>query len=349
MKIRNILPINFYYKLRFLKDFIFQKNMSLKLSQNSKIWFLDSPSYENLGDQAIAYATTKILKDTLSNYEIIEVTENNLIKYLSFLKNKIKKDDLIVLQGGGNLGDLYPRYEFLRRQVIKNFPDNKIIIFPQSIYFSDTNKGRREKINSSNVYSNHKNLIVFARDSKSYNLMKQIFPKNEIFLCPDIALYLVNLIQNKNREGIGICLREDTEKISLSEQENQFIQQIYKQYNNNVHKITTFSCFNQDITLNLREKLVLDKIKEFAKYKIIITDRLHGVVFSYITNTPCIFFTSKTKKTENLYNDWFKDCQFILPYKNNIKIEDITNNITAIQLNYSSLISVLNCGKEYIK
>ena len=345
MKIRNVLPINFYYKLRFLKDFIFQKNMPLKLSQNSKIWFLDSPSYENLGDQAIAYATTKFLKDTLSNYEIIEVTENNLIKYLSFLKDKIKKDDLIVLQGGGNLGDLYPRYEFLRRQVIKNFPNNKIIIFPQSVWFSNTNKGYKEQNISSKIYGKHRYLTICARDSKSYNLMKKIFPKNKTLLCPDMALYLTNLIQRETREGIGICLRDDLEKISFNEKEKQFIQQIYEQYKK-VCKITTFSCINMDITSNLRKNLVLDNLKEFSKYDVIITDRLHCVIFSYITNTPCMFFTSKTKKIENLYYDWLKNCSFIHPYKNNMKIDVLYNDEKASPLDFSNLINVLQNSKE---
>jgi pyruvyl transferase EpsI len=316
------------------------------LSKQKKIWFLDSPSYGNLGDQSIAYATAKFLKDNLPDYQLIEVMENKLISCLSYLKRKIEKEDLVVLQGGGNLGNLYSRYEFLRRQVIKNFPDNKIIIFPQSIYFSDTAKGRKEQKISSEIYGKHKNLIVCARDSKAASVMQQVFFKNKICLCPDIALYLINLVNGNNRSGVGVCLREDSEKIPLNESQNRFLQNIYKKYRK-IETLTTLSLEKQNIVSNLREKLVLEKLKEFSKYQLIITDRLHGMIFAYITSTPCIVFTSKTEKAENLYKDWLKDCSFVSIYNGHEKLDSIFENCKPESLNFSNLISVLQETKGF--
>lgn len=345
-KIRNRLPINFYYALRFFKDFIFQKNISFKMSHNPKIWFLDSPDYENLGDQAIALGIIKFIKDNFSEHQLVEVLESDLIKNLSYLKKAIKKEDLIILQGGGNLGDIYPKYEFLRRQVIKNFPNNKIIIFPQSVWFSNTNKGYKEQNISSKIYGEHRYLNICARDSKSYETLKQIFPKNKILLCPDMALYLTNLIENKDRDGIAICLREDSEKISFTKAQKNFLNEIVQKYGK-FENITTLLKAKGYITSNLRESLVLNKLKEFSKYQFVITDRLHGIIFSYITNTPCVFFPSKTGKAENLYDDWLKDCNFIFPYKKDIEIKSLfNNNNRTIVLDFSSLNSVLQYSKE---
>lgn len=346
MLIRNILSINFYYKLRFFKDFIFQKSISISLSKQKTVWFLDSPSYGNLGDQAIAYATAKFLKDNFPSCQSIEIAENKLISYLSCLKRTIDKEDIIILQGGGNLGDLYSKYEFLRRQIIKNFPNNKIIIFPQSIYFSNTAKGQKEQKISSEIYGKHKKLIVCARDTKTVSVMQQVFCNNKICLCPDIALYLMNLVTGNNRSGVGVCLREDSEKIPLSESQNRFLQNIYEKYKK-VETVTTLSPEKRNITSSLREKLVLEKLKEFSKYQLIITDRLHGMIFAYITSTPCLVFTSKTEKAENLYKDWLKDCSFVSIYNGDEKIDSMFENCKSKSLDFSNLISVLQETSEF--
>ena len=53
-----------------------------------------------------------------------------------------------------------------------------------------------------------------------------------------------------------------------------------------------------------REILLLNKLKEFAECEMLITDRLHGMIFSYITSTPCIAIGNRTGKSYYAYNDW---------------------------------------------
>lgn len=42
---------------------------------------------------------------------------------------------VILLHGGGNFGDIYGSSQKFRKDVIELYPDNKIIILPQTIYF----------------------------------------------------------------------------------------------------------------------------------------------------------------------------------------------------------------------
>lgn len=58
------------------------------------------------------------------------------------------------------------------------------------MYFSNTNKGRKELEKSKKAYSSNNNLILVARDNISYQMMKEEFPSSEILLTPDIVLYL---------------------------------------------------------------------------------------------------------------------------------------------------------------
>ena len=50
-----------------------------------------------------------------------------------------------------------------------------------------------------------------------------------------------------------------------------------------------------------REERVLKKIQEFQMAQIVITDRLHGMIFSAITGTPCIVLNNNNSKVKNCY------------------------------------------------
>jgi pyruvyl transferase EpsI len=51
----------------------------------------------------------------------------------------------------------------------------------------------------------------------------------------------------------------------------------------------------------------LNKIwKAFSASELVVTDRLHGMVFSYITNTPCIVFPNNNHKIKGTY-EWIKE------------------------------------------
>jgi pyruvyl transferase EpsI len=63
------------------------------------------------------------------------------------------------------------------------------------------------------------------------------------------------------------------------------------------------------ITKENRMKAVRNKMEEFAKSKLVITDRLHGMIFAAITETPCIVFSNYNHKVKGTY-EWIK----YLPY-----------------------------------
>lgn len=46
----------------------------------------------------------------------------------------------IILQGGGNLGDLWSNHQKFREYIISKYRDRPIVIMPQSIYFEHTSK-----------------------------------------------------------------------------------------------------------------------------------------------------------------------------------------------------------------
>jgi len=107
-----------------------------------KVIMLGIPEYGNIGDIAIACAENQFIKDNFNGNEYLEIPEDNIKRRILEIKNNISNEDIIFLQGGGNLGDEYIDFEETRRLIVNTFPNNKIVIMPQTIYFSDTEKGK---------------------------------------------------------------------------------------------------------------------------------------------------------------------------------------------------------------
>lgn len=304
MQLKRLLPINANFFIKNIRNVLFQKNYKLMQVNYKRYFLLDAASYNNLGDQAIAYAISCFIKDSFGANSFVSINEKEVVCYLRSLKKIIKSTDVIILSGGGNMGDLYPRYEALRRLIIKNFPNNKIIIFPQTIDYTNDKYGRRELKKSADIYSKHKFLTVCARESKSYDIMKSIYPN--VLLVPDIVLYLYGKLEVEDisrSNTVGICLREDKESIISEQLREQIVNAARSRFDNIVY-LSTMGQYSSAITTDLqRFETIKSKIKEFSKCKLIITDRLHGMIFSVLARIPCFAIDNSNKKVSGVYEN----------------------------------------------
>lgn len=337
--LKRILPITVNYKIRNFYKYIFQRKPKFNFDFTKKhVFFLDAPEYLNYGDQAIAFAMEKFMKENFSDFEQIEFQEDNFLYYINWIKKHISNEDIICLTGGGNMGTMYQKYEAIRRIIIQNFPNNKIIIFPQTITY-DTNKYDEKELNRAiNTYNKHKNLLIMAREIKSYNLMKSYFYNNEVILSPDIVLYLNYSSLCERKENVGICLRSDKESI-LSEIDKD---NIYTEYCN-YSKLSTVSNKSVRIDNYNREEEVISKLKEFADKSLIITDRLHGMIFAFITNTPCIALNNTNGKVKGVYY-WIENkgkIKFLNKFEK-VKFNDINNDLIDFSNTIKSISRFIN-------
>ena len=259
-----------------------------------KMILLGVPHHNNLGDSAIAYAEEKFLKNNLKDFEYLSFPQEDLENKIDEIKDIITKDDILFMHGGGNMGCEYLIVEEQRRKVVQTFPNNKIIFFPQTIYFKDTEQEQKELEKSKEIYSKHKDLTIIAREKKSFEIMKDNFLANNILLTPDIVTYLNECDPKKNREGALFILRHDRERKVNDSQ----IALISKCLNKFYDKITI------DDTVR-GNKIMLDSEREqrlheiwdmYKKSEIVITDRLHGMIFAAITGTPCIALNNYNHK-----------------------------------------------------
>jgi pyruvyl transferase EpsI len=307
-------------------------------NKNKKVFVFLAADYGNLGDVAITYAQTNFFKKILPNYQIVDVPISKTLEGIITVKKYIQKEDIITIVGGGNLGDLYKQIEFYRQLVVENFPKNKIISFPQTIDFSKSKKGKKALSKAKKRYSKHTNLTFVAREQESFKIMKQVFSNNKVLLTPDIVLSLNKTEPVLKRMGVVLCLRDDAEKL-LTNEEQSLLLILVKQ---NFDTYYNYDTHIQRGKLSLKERnSELNKIwNAFKRAELVITDRLHGMIFCYITNTPCIVFKNNNHKIEGSYQ-WLKQSNFIslINEFSELKIEKLFNNHKRLanDLNYSDL------------
>lgn len=275
--------------------------------EDKKVIIALSPDYPNVGDIAIFIAQKMILSKVYPAAKIIEIPMFDYFNWKPFLVDIVNKDDIITIIGGGNMGSIYKGAELRRNDLIRSFPDNRIIGFPQTAsYFY---REKRKLKNSLNLYEKHPSLTFFFREQMSFDFMKKNY-NGEVFLVPDTAMYLMNKLDFSKiikRNKVLLCFRDDFEKDSVDGIESILVKMIKPYYK--VKIIDT--SLNVNLKLEDREKIFNDMIDEFRGSQCVITNRLHGMIFSLITKTPCIVVDNLTKKISSTYNTWLKNIPYI--------------------------------------
>ncbi len=286
--------------------------------------FIATPIYGNLGDHAIIKAQIELVKACGIGERIVEISNTEYTKLKKILKILIKNKDVIAIDGGGNMGTLWLHEEYKMREIVQTYANNPIIIFPQTAFFDSDKEGKSELNKSVAVYNTHRNLRIFCRDASTYNLIKGKMPNVKSFYVPDIVLYLENVNKERMRKGICLILRDDLEKVNS---QDVILDTISKYTNEQIFLSTTMS--EMKINKNNRDVILQEKWDEFSKYKLIVTDRLHGMLFAAITGTPCIALDNKSHKVAQGYF-WIKELPYIVYCDNAEKILDCIEKIQSI-------------------
>lgn len=312
MKKKNHENILLYFKKKMKKviDHIRYDFMLKKISSSDhgkKIYIMNVPEHGNLGDQAITKAELEYLNKYFSSSDIIEIPSKMISYKLKELKEVIKKNDILFLHGGGYLGTIWPEEEEIARVVIKNFFNNKIIVLPQTMYYEESNFGKAYLESSKIIYNNHPDLHLCAREEKTYEAFKENFPNTHAVQVPDIVLYLNESKEQWIRQGMLVCFRNDKEAVKSNDVEMK-LKLVSRKMN---LKITyTDTVIDKIVTKKNRNKELEKKFEEFKKSKVVVTDRLHGMIFSVVTGTPCVALNNKSGKVKGVYQ-WVKHLDYI--------------------------------------
>ena len=291
--------------------------------KNNYAFLCMTPLGGNLGDHALAIVT----KEMFSPLHFIELPCINFPCYFSNFRKfkKIIGDKTLFFMPGGNLGTLwYNETEFYLRKMIQEFSKNDIIVLPNTVYYEDDLWGKRKFDESLLIYNRHEKLKIFVRDEISFNLVKSSY--RNVFLKPDMVMMLNVTFKNEsNRDGCLLCLRKDVEKTM----EQVELEEVTSVLTSRFEKVTlTDTVISKSIKAKKRKKEVYAKLQEFSRAELVVTDRLHGMIFAAVTGTPCIVVKSKSHKLKGCYK-WIENLEYIKLADN---LDDVVSQMDKIQL-----------------
>lgn len=278
-----------------------------EFSKNKKkIYLVGTEDFGNLGDHQITESIVSFLRSRFPDYAVKEVTQSEYSLYKMSLEKHINKSDVIVFTGGGNMGDVYLGAHNLRMDVIQTWPRNLKLIFPQTIYFQNEAEGAPILTQCRDILTRENNVVLFAREKPSFELAQKYFTCESI-LVPDIVLS-TNLQTDTPRENqILLCFRADAEK-SITDNLVDQICCVVNETDAFVKKTDLQLDFH--MSKNDRREYISKAIAVWRESKLVITDRLHGMVFAAITGTPCIVLSNYNHKVRGTY-EWLRHLPYI--------------------------------------
>jgi len=140
------------------------------------------PDHWNVGDAAIWWATRRLLAE-------LDVTVAYACDPWSYEPRALRAalpEGPILLLGGGNFGDVYPREQGSRLRILADFPDRRIIQLPQSISF----RSAAAVAEMAELIARQSDFTLLVRDRASLAFAREYFRGATVAACPDTVLAL---------------------------------------------------------------------------------------------------------------------------------------------------------------
>jgi exopolysaccharide biosynthesis predicted pyruvyltransferase EpsI/glycosyltransferase involved in cell wall biosynthesis len=348
-------PFLYYTCRRLATRFSSTKKSSVKESPQYKsftsdkgprVVLLDTPTHGNLGDQAISLAEMGFVKRYAADRTLYEFTHYECRDCIAVIRTALHKDDILLVQGGGFIGSLWPNEHRVFIKILKQLKDFNVVVMPQTIYFSPSEEGLKRSF--IRLLNESKNLTLCVRERRSLDFLKDNNVQCPYLFVPDIVLSLKPL-ENKEKNGrILLCFRKDLEKVGE-------VSLLYDAVENiGLSCDVTDTVIPSTVAAEERESIVKGKIDEFSRYSLVICDRLHAMIFAVLAKTPCIAFDNVSKKVSGVY-EWLKDLNYIKCIRpEEISPELIRDTLSikpsfdegAFMKNYAPLIDLLKNGDK---
>lgn len=282
----------------------------LKDKVQSKCIYLDLPYYSNIGDSLIWLGTEEFLKD-------IGCTCIGKHSKDTFDFRELSQDCTIILQGGGNFGDIWREHQDFRNKVCQTYPKNNIIVLPQTIYY----KSEELLTSDIEVFNNHKKLTICARDQYSYDLLAGNGYVGDLLLIPDMAFYInreyLNSMVKECHKDLLLLSRNDKEFPSL---DTRLTKADFKdwpglQESGDIAWKYVSTHTGEEIDDFFQNSFLLERIKEgvafVSEYKDVYSTRLHVIILRILLGLDVVPLDNSYGKNLHFIETWLKDSSLI--------------------------------------
>ena len=278
----------------------------------SDYWLLEVPYYTNVGDTLIWQGELDFLRE-------LPYKRKGMSSYFTDIPTNIDENDIILMQGGGNFGDLYSSPQNYRMQIVQKYPNNKIIFFPQTVWFEHEENMKE----CADALAKHKKLTICARDKVSYEILKKNFV-NDILLVPDMAFCIdMKRWQKPSANKEALLLKRDDKELKEYSELNQLVEQgnvticDWLSFTEECWQKTWFRRTKKYVPFMydwyarniFRPYLINSGVQLIGSHKKIYSTRLHAAILSILLDKAedLTWFDNSYGKNSSFYETWLSD------------------------------------------
>lgn len=292
----------------------------LMRGKDDHICLIDPPGYANVGDCAILIGELEYLRE---HHPGAKVSFYDLGNYTEDADRDIDKSSIILLNGGGNFGDLWPHHNYIRKTILQKFRHKRIVQLPQSISFSDPSELRETQA----LIQQHRDFHLIARDAETYKFAVDSFDCT-VSLAPDMAFALRPLHRRPARTDFYCLLRSDKEvaadqeaiKATLAgtgwafesgdwlDDPPTFARRLDRRLNLMTRNNPALTAPFQSQVLWARRLYAQQRLDYgltlLSRGRHVVTDRLHAHILSALMDIPHLVFDSLDGKVSAFHATW---------------------------------------------
>ena len=284
----------------------------------NKCIYLDVPYYANIGDVLIWEGTESFLGKHHINVMLRGAWD-------TYDFRPIPSDVTIVLQGGGNFGDIWAPPQEFRLKIIQSYPKNRIIVLPQTIYYESYKNLEKDFL----IINRHPDVTICARDCHSASVLKTCF-KGDTLCLPDMAFCipanqlnemripvvknLILFLKRTDKELGKIPSFDNNDNIDIRDwptydNEKDFL----KPYRKLLRYQRRFADWGMPRLADyffqyyMRPRIVRNGVRFLSQYEKIYSTRLHAAILSVLLDKTCVLYDNSYGKNRDFYESWLKD------------------------------------------
>ena len=307
-----------------------RRQLKKKMEENSRtVLLVMTPDHRNIGDHAIAWSIREFLKK--QDIAVVEICTKEIVWLSNTGLLSILNGYPILINGGGNIGTLWPNAEKTMEDIVRYNPRSPIFIMPNSAFFEDSDQGAAALQQAKKIFGSHRHLTIYAREKLSYDLLKEHFLG--VKLVPDMVLSLNWDRPEQPRKGCILCLRSDRERTRSQETDEKLRRQAETVFGEEVTQLDMLS-ERRYIPPSQHENCTRAQMERFSRAELVITDRLHAMIFCAVTATPCLVVNSRSPKVRGCYQ-WLSHLEYIY-FMEDEDLQQAWNRVSAGNLHYDN-------------
>lgn len=290
------------------------------LDGRTRVAVLDCPDYGNVGDSLIGIGQFALLDQ--AGVHIVHASSLQDFDGEA-VRRRLGPRGALLIQGGGNFGDLWPHHQRFREDLVRAFPEHRIVQLPQSVYFEDEAQARR----SAALLRAHRQFVVLCRDDESLARARML--GLDARMCPDMALVLapfathaqteydVVMVRRQDKEGVDSAsvalpsswlVQDWTQDLPEAQRPRRIANALRRYLPGRMHAPLGVWSFRRAFEARVQSGLALVR-----RGRVVVTDRLHVHVLCCLAGRQHAFVDNSYGKVSALWRAWTHAIPFARP------------------------------------